>query len=144
MTPLKILLDLIHKIILFVNNIGQPKVKHHVNEDESISTIKVKEKKPEPKQDSSWVTREQPKKHTPNLATGYTSNVYGNASTSAYRDNNIKVGGKYFDRKTFQEVFPEDLKDLLTGGENIVPTEIWQMNLKKKSIPTTNKIINIK
>jgi hypothetical protein len=144
MTPLKILVDLIHKIITFVNGLGQPKVKHHVTEHETITTIKVKEKQPEPKQDSSWVTREQPKTHTPNLSTGYTSNVYGNASTSAYRNNNIKVGGKYFDPNTFQEIFPEDLKDLLNGGDNIAPTEIWQMNLKKKSIPTANKIINKK
>jgi hypothetical protein len=144
MNPLKTLINLIHKLTLFVNGLGQPKVKDHGIKTESISTIKVKEKQPEPISKPSWVTQEQPKQRTPNLTTGYTSNVYGNASTSAYRNNNIKVGGKYFDSNTYQEVFPEDLQDLLNGGENIAPTELWQMNLKKKSIPTANKIINIK
>jgi hypothetical protein len=152
MNPLKILTDLIHKLILYVNGLGQPKVKDHGIKTESISTIKVKEKQPEPISKPSWVTQEQPKQHTPNLATGYTTNVgnhgtssvYGNASTSAYRNSNIKVGGKYYDRKTFQEVFPDDLKDLLNGGDNIVPTEMWQMDMKKKSIPSAHKIINKK
>jgi hypothetical protein len=150
MIPLKILADLIHKLVLFVNGLGQPKVKHHVIEHETITAIKVKQKQPEPKHNSSWVTQEPPKQQymstgsTTNVGSYGTSSAYGNASTSAYRNNNIKVGGKYFDPNTFQEIFPEDLKDLLKGGDNIAPTELWQMNLKKKSIPTANKIINKK
>ena len=148
MTAFKILINIINKLVLFVNGLGQPKVKDHGIKTESISTIKVKEKQPETYQESPWVRNEN--KEPKSNVTGYTttvghhgtSSVYGNASTSAYRNNNIKVGGKYFDPNTFQEIFPEDLRDLLSDGDNIAPTEMWQMDMKKKSTPQMRSVLN--
>ena len=149
MTAFKILLNLIHKLTLFINGFGQPKVKQSIVEHETITAIKVKEKQPEVKHNTSWVTQEPPKNQ--HIVTGYTTGGIGYSGTkgdlgtaSVYRNNNIKLGGKYFDPATFQEIFPEDLKDLLNGGDNITPTEMWQMDMKKKSIPNKNKIIDIK
>jgi hypothetical protein len=148
MTAFKILVDLIHKLTLFVNGLGQPKVKQGIVEHETITAIKVKEKQPEAYQESPWVRNEN--KEPKSNVTGYTttvghhgtSSVYGNASTSAYRNNKIKLGGKYFDPNTFQEIFPEDLKDLLNGGDNILPTDIWKMYMNKKSTPQMRRVLN--
>lgn len=153
MTPLKILLNLIHKLTLFINGFGQPKVKQSIVEHETITAIKVKEKQPEVKHNTSWVTQEPPKNQ--HIVTGYTtvangytgsigySGTKGDLGTaSGYRNNNIKLGGKYFDPNTYQEILPEDLKDLFNGGDNIVPTEMWQMNMNKKSTPQMRSVLN--
>lgn len=142
--------ELLRKLVKWINSIGEPKTVNHLNLTETISAIKVKQKQPEVKHNSSWVTQEptNPKQYTHHTGStsnvGYngTSSINGNASTSAYRNNNIKVGGKYFDANTFQEIFPEDLRDLLSDGDNIAPTDMWQMDMKKKSTPQMRSVLN--
>jgi hypothetical protein len=125
MNPLKILADLIYKLILYVNGLGQPKVKDHTVKNESISAIKIKVKTVEEYKESPWVKNENKQPKTNSIVTGttqskvhmsdpYTFDMWGLSSTSMYH----KTGDKHLD-------------DILSGGYNVMPVDMTPKPHKK-------------
>ena len=158
------IINTIEKLVRFINEIGKPKTVNHNTNVEVISAVKVKPNKPK-EEPNLWDVNHQ--KNNRVVSSGTTQNFidyqknkfgsygvtgsigvsgmagsYGSSSKAGSNGTAggrpIKVGGSYFDPHTFQQVFPEDLKDLLTGGDNVTPTDITEMYTNTIKAKTVN------